>query len=569
MSSDARTGSAAGRAAAPAVPVGAPRLYHAHEDLTRILGRGYLDRLVYPHIVKDGFKNVLPLVLRAEDGGFTVMVKDGDAGILTYAPLAPHEFVTYGRYFTFNDDPPAKTLPQLLEELVPERAIAVDDSLPLSLYRILAAGFDLTVLQRCTEARLYHHTLDRAGVTARMAAGMDRFREAATRATAGYRHAPELADLLAGVADPGFPLLDEIMERRGLEVLLVTSPFQMEDLSGLPADWLEAAGALLLVRRGDSDLHLLAPSAGEVPGAALRGEFASVREAVARLTEGVPAVEHTHAELSLARALDVEPLALPNASPAIYEWQELRATSQLPFYVLAANSARHALERTIAYAEERLGRGEELRESELARAFDAYLGVYAAEIGLPGSFRPYFRIIHPGERTLVPAAPSENLLTRDQKTIKFDVGTQVLDAGGRVRGCSDIARTICRTPELQRFHETLRSLLLERVIPAIRPGVTGAEVHRAAVEALAEHDDLFRSWGVLPEGRSGREYARDCGHVINRQTICNIYFTPDCDVRVQAGMAGCVEFVWCVEDLVVAVEEAYVVTERGALPTTA
>lgn len=545
-------------------------LLHDHADLIQLLGATYTDRLVYPHIVKDGFKNVLPLAVVDDQGKSVVLVKHGDAGIMSWAPASPHEFRVYGNYFDFNNDAPNPSLEEQLRELAAGRTLVVKDTLPISLFRLIqTAGLKLRVHRNPQTRKLSHHTISRSDVETELTTGLNRFRAAAAKAVEGYRHEARIKELLYSAEDEGFRLFDQILAQRQLDTLLVTSPFQMEELTGLPASWLEAAEATLIVNRSDEQLHLLLPSAATVPGSNRQGEFASVSEAVSELAQGQPAIEHSHADLRLTEAIGLNALEAQNASPAIHEWQERRAASQLPFYVLAANSARHALERTVAAAEQELNAGRNPTESELARRFDSELGKYADELGLSGNFRPYFRIIHAGERTLVPATPSDYRLSRNNQTIKFDMGTQVLDDRGRVRGCSDIARTICATSELRRFQDKLQELVLDRVIPMIRPGVTGAQVHAAATEALAEHDGLFRSWGVLPEGRSAREYARDCGHIINRQTICNIYFTPQAQLPVQAGMSGCVEFVWGVSDLIVATEEAYVVTEAGAIPITA
>jgi Xaa-Pro aminopeptidase len=545
------------------------RLLHDHADLSRILGSNYLDLLVYPHIVKDATKTILPLVLRHENKD-TVLVSDGDSALITALPVAPLEFAVHGRYFTWNDNPPALTLPQLIRQLAPGASIEVNDTLPLGTHARLRSSLDILVKPtHAAPQPVRHFTVPRARVSEQMATGMERFRQAALRISAGFRAADELAALLRNTTDPGFALLDELMEEANLEALLVTSPFQIEELSGYPSTWLEPLNAALLVRKGDEDLHLFVGGHGSLPDAESHGAFAALGEAVRALTTAVPAVEHGHADLKLARQLNAGPADLANASPIIHHWQELRATSQLPYYLLAANSVREALDSTVELTARRLAEGGELRESELARAFDAYLGRFAAEHDLHGFIRPYFRIVHPGERTLVPAAPSPNLLTGSNQTIKFDMGAQVLDQTGRVRGCSDIARTYCATAELQEFHALLRTLLLDKLIPAIRPGMTGAEIHRIGIEALAEHDPQFHAWGVLPEGRSSLEYARDCGHVINRQTICTIYFTPDCTTPVEAGMSGCVEYVWPVGELIIAVEEAYVITDSGAIAITA
>lgn len=545
------------------------RLWHAHHDLVRLLGADYLDAMVYPHIVKDATKTVLPYVLEL-DGSCTVLLRDSDSAMSTAQPATPHRFAVYGGYFSWNERPAAPALPQLIDELAPGRAVEVDDTLPVASYRALHGSLDLDVTYRTlTDRTLRHLTLERPQVAAAMESDVERYRRAARRVVEGFRFEERLAELLQRQPEHDFALLDAQLERAGVDALLVTSPFQMEELSGHPSAWLERAGAVMLFVRGDERLHLLLPGRGQLPGTVERSTYRDVGSAVAAIAPGTLAVEPGHADLGLARALDADPLLLPSASPLLYRWQELRAASQLPYYVLAANSARVATERTVKYAAGRLARGGELRESELALAFDAFLGEFAGECDLHGMFRPYFRIIHPGERTLVPAAPTPNLVSGRNRTVKFDMGTQILDLAGRVRGCSDIAKTLCNSPELEEFQALLRATLLDRVIPAIRPGVSGAVVHEAATEALAEQDDRVRGWDLLPHGRSGKEYARDCGHVINRQTICTIYLEPGCEQQIEAGMSGCVEFVWPVDEAVVAIEDAYLVTESGAIPITA
>ncbi len=549
----------------------AARLWHAHHDLVRLLGADYLDALVYPHIVKDATKTVLPYVLE-HDGKRTVLLRDSDSAMVSAQPATTHRFAVYGGYFSWNDSPSAPGLPQLIGELAPDCVVQVDDTLPVASYRALRGPLELDVADRAgADQPLRHFTLERAQVAAAMEsnAATEPYRRAAKRVVEGFRFEARLLELLQRPPEHDFALLDTQLEKAGVDAILVTSPFQLEELSGFPSTWLAQAGASLLFVRGDERLHLLLPGYGRLPGTVERATYRDVAGAVAAIAPGTLAVETGHADLRLARLLGADPSLIANASPLLYRWQELRAASQLPYYVLAANSARLATERAVAYAAGRLAQGGELRETELALAFDTFLGEFAGECGLHGMFRPYFRIIHPGERALVPAAPSPNVVSSRNRTVKFDMGTQVLDLAGRVRGCSDIAKTLCNTPELEEFQSLLRTILLDRVIPAIRPGVTGAAVHGSATEALAEQDDRARGWNLLPQGRSGKEYSRDCGHVINRQTICTIYLEPGCEQQIEAGMSGCVEFVWPVDEAVVAIEDAYLVTEAGAIPITA
>jgi len=170
---------------------------------------------------------------------------------------------------------------------------------------------------------------------------------------------------------------------------------------------------------------------------------------------------------------------------------------------------------------------------------------------------------------LLPATAGAYPVGADDRTVKFDMGLTVADAFGCVRGVSDIARTICAEPGIEALHDELRGILIDRLIPAIKPGMTGGEIHAVGVELLRPLEERLRSLGLLPEGRSVDGYRRDCGHTIQRQTISSVYFLPGVQQKVEDGMLGCVEYVWPINDILIAVEDGFLITPEGGVPFTA
>jgi Xaa-Pro aminopeptidase len=259
-------------------------------------------------------------------------------------------------------------------------------------------------------------------------------------------------------------------------------------------------------------------------------------------------------------------VALEDAGYVLRRWQDRRAGDDLVYFVLAGNAVLHG----IAAARKFFHRNEgAMTERDLVAVYHQAVRRFAAKYGFQERVFSYFDIVHSGGRTFLPATAGDYPVTPADRTIKFDMGLVVADAFGCIRGCSDIARTICRDPELEAIHDRLRAILVEELIPSIRPGMSGQEIHAVGVEKLRPLEGELRRLGLLPEGKGVDGYVRDCGHTIQRQTISAVYFLPGVTEQVENGMLGCTEYVWPIGDVLIAVEDGYFVTEEGAIPFTA
>jgi Xaa-Pro aminopeptidase len=269
---------------------------------------------------------------------------------------------------------------------------------------------------------------------------------------------------------------------------------------------------------------------------------------------------------ALWQSLVATGVVLAEGDRVLRRWQDRRAGEDLGYFVFAANAVIEGFAAASAF----FGRakGARLTERDLAAAYRDGVYRFGERIGFKGHHSPYFEIVHSGARTSLPATAADYPVSHDDLTIAFDMGIVVRDSAGCARAVSDIARTICATPRLSEARDQLRKALIDGLIPRIRPGLTGEEIYAIGVDCLRPLEPMLRAAGLLPPGKGVVDYRRDCGHAIHRQTVSSIYFVPGNRETIEEGMLGCVEYVWPIGDILIGVEEGYLVTREATVPFT-
>lgn len=541
-------------------------LHVSEAALAAALGWDCLEQLTYPGIYRGATHNAAPVVLM-RDGEPCVVVNEADSDACR--ALAGRMAVrTYGRYFAWGKptEPPPSTFAEAVRGFAGEGAILCESVLPVSRYRALAEGGAVTLLEEpagASPAGVHLYRKSRAEIAAQWEATRTADAAAFAPFVAGLPHG---ARLVAALRRPavGYAPLEALCAERGVAALLVTAPYEVEMFCGLPAKAVAQAGLVALFDPSSPDVLLCAREtlcradfrpAGEAAdlAAALRGH---APRRLGCVFDDLPARDW----LAL-QAAGFEPV---DAAYVLRRWQDRRAGDDFVYFVLAAQAVLAGF----AAARDLRARGGELRERDLMAACRLGAERFARRWGFGGRISSYFDIIHTGARTLLPATAADYPVHPRDRTVKFDLGVVVTDAFGCARAVSDIARTLCVEPDLARMRDALHRLILEEIIPAIHPGMSGAEVHAVAVEKLRPLEPELRRAGMLPPGGGVEGYQRDCGHTIQRQTISAVYFLPGVTERVECGMLGCVEFVWPIGDILIAVEDGYLVTPEGTIPFT-
>lgn len=543
-------------------------LLSAHGTLQRVLGAGFEQRLVFPTIARDARNASLPLVLRLGES-MRVILHESDRGAEQRLTRDGLYVEFFGDYFTWDSDAaPKADLGRVVADLVDAPELTIEPTLPAAHYQALSSHLRLGCESSMAARPVNAFAVSRRSIEVEMRRDYARFIDPASRQIEPLRYGAELSRLLRN-PDPGFELLDSLLGSSDLDALLVTSPFQVEEVTGVPEGLAARHGVSALVRLNDESTLLLVEGQWEPPRSTKIGKFDSLATATRSLCGPASiGVEEVHIPWVLVADLERRSLVPDNATSLIRSWQDRRSGGNLAYYVLAAHSALAGLEKAMSYANAESSAGNTFTEQELARVYTLGVADFALDVGLPTSIRPYFHVIHAGERTLFPATPTDHELSGATETIKLDVGTQVLDREGRVRACSDLARTITSSRELTELHEILRHTLVDDVIAGLRTGMRGHEVHASAIRVLKPHEERFKTGGMMPASVGVEGYRRDCGHSLNRQGPASVRFIPGRFETLKEHMVGCAEFVWPYDGNVIAVEEAFLMSEGCGIPIT-
>lgn len=548
----------------PEVGMCVVRLISDRQEVRGLLGDRFDAELTYPKIFLDSVGNATPVIVDT-GGDFTLVINvaDSEAAAVT---LRKVRLQTYGHYFDWGQasGAPLLSFSEAVRVAAGPGRLVVAASLPVARAEALGVN-SLDVEPDNTDPRVYISRKKRSDVERQWQTSRDRDAAALRPFISNLRRGADLLDALSKSA-VGYAALEELMHDAGLDAVFVSSPFHSEMFTGLPRAMAERLGITCLFVRGHDDVIIFSRQPLERSDFRPHGEAASVAEAMHAFGAGTTGIEEGHLGIGPWQSLHDAGCGLKNAAFVLRRWQDKRAGDDLPYYIAAANAVLRGFEKARDHIRHHLAGG--MTESDARSAFDRGVADFAAGIGLEGRIKPYFDIIHSGERTLLPATAGDYPLRAADQTIKFDMGLLVLDTFGCVRACSDIARTLSPVAELQDIHDELRTALVDRLIPAMRPGMSGAQVHAAGVDVLRSFIPRMRKAGLMPPGATADGYLRDCGHTIHRTTAGTVYFLPGAKTTIEAGMLGCVEFVWPFERKIIAVEDGYYITDKEVIPFT-
>jgi len=529
------------------------------------LGQDFIDQLTYPGIYRGSRLNVSP-VLVERDGVLSVVISEADSDACKVMPEGIGKAV-YGRYFDWSKDlsKPATSFEAAVRQVAGDGSIACDPLLPLSRFEALGRSGPVAFAATATSP-VFLYKKARSEIEAQWLATRNADAKAFAPFLQTLRNSPALTAAMTATRQ-GFAPLDALCIEKDLGGLYITAPHEVEMFTGLPARACEQLGITALFRPEAVSVTVIAKQRLDRADFRFTGEAESLAQALHESEKGSLAIQKDHMPIGTFAMIDDSGLRFTDAAYVIRRWQDRRASDDTVYFIFAANAVLKGIAAARAFFHRNAGTN--MVERDLVAAYHAGVARFAKRFGFAGRVDSYFDIVHSGARTLLPATAGDYAVSASDRTIKFDMGLTVADAFGCIRGVSDIARTICAAPEIEALHDRLRNILIDQLIPAIKPGMTGGAIHAIGVDLLRPLEDQLRSLGLLPEERGVDGYRRDCGHTIQRQTISSVYFLPGVQEKVEANMLGCVEYVWPIGDVLIAVEDGYLVTPAGGIPFTA
>jgi Xaa-Pro aminopeptidase len=520
------------------------------------------------HLSLDGWRSELPIGLLG-NGEPLIFVKEIDRSNIEPLTGIKARFVFHTPYFTFDRylEPPdaRESLASALREMTAS-GDRLDDTLPAHLHESLDRKLGLEPAADLEVVRPgYHYEIPLGHVADAFRPGPLSIRGAASERMSALGVEGPLATYVDR-DDDGFDLLFRMMADEGIDVLLLSSPLNVQEVTGFPMTSVEEGVWAILEKNGRS-VHVLAKR--EVPWLAPGRTRAQEDVASGLLRGGRVGYEDQDLTEGARRAFDLDLEKAVPSTRMLRRWRELLSWRDLGFYVVAVEVTLAGIESALHLVEARLSAGDVVTEVD---AYERYRETVAGEIrrkDLPIRVKTYFTHTHAGNRSLLPAKATDHGLS-PLTSLKIDAGLLVFDERGLYRAVSDITRSVVGSSRAKEFYGLLDDALVAGVISACRPGVSGQEVFTKGMTFLEPHRDQIVDWGFAPDTGMPLtdSFARDVGHLLGKEEPATVSLRLGNEERLISGVVGAAEFQWPYRDHCIGVEDMFVVTDQGPVNLT-
>lgn len=527
--------------------------------------------LLYAHMDMDSTEFSSPVMVQAGDGKVYLLVKDIERGNFDEKELAA-EVLYFKPYVTFDHDVTSLSSDwiKLIDRFI-DGDVWVYDDFYTSGYWKISDRYSVKLKATGRWDRTYVYSVDRQQVLDQFASGNGIALEEARRLVRGLSQEKELSGLLESApGDSRFTGLDSMLRELGSEALLLSSPLNVQEVTAIPYQYLEANETLALYSLQEK-VYIFSRKAISLPYLSLEAIYPSLAMAAARtLRAGATVgIEENHLSYKYFTTFGLSREKAVKMSVPLRTWREARAAEELPFYIIAAQVTRHGMEQAIARAGADIAEGSNLTESKVQEYLYRAYGDFQKNNRLQEDIRPYFVVLHAGHRTRKPNLPSFISLDRETRSLKIDCGVLVIDGRGLIRGASDLCRMLTLGKVAQEFYSFIDQVMVTRAIPAVRPGQTGEQVYRDGVRDLVAREKDWVEMGLLPEGYDlAKNYNRNIGHAMGKQEPAALGFEKGNDCVVREGMVCCLEYQWPYYPYAIGVEDMIVVTAKGPVNIT-
>ncbi len=550
-----------------------PRIIFDQLKIKQKTGLDTRNALLYPHMDLDSCVMSSPVLKEDDDGSLLLFVKDIERGNFDEKMIKAR--VSYFKpYFTFDGVPEQtpNTWTEGLQSGGAGAAIAVDGQIHMSAYRPLAEKFRITIEANPPWWRVYLYEIRPEDILSAFGASYAAAQKDADKVASGLQQKADVLRLVErAYVDDRFLALDKTMEKMGLETIVVSSPMNLQEMAGIPFAYLESSPCLALYRKGGPVFLLTsAPLAQNFP--VLTGVFPDIEAAVKTLPvklNSTVGIEENHLSYDFYKALGLSDNDQA-ISAALRVWREQRAGWELPYYLLAARITVYGIETALERVKNALKQGKSLLETDVEQyLYDGYQE-YVKARGLGSiSVKPYFTVLHAGNRTRRPNLPQAFPVDSATKSLKIDSGVLVMDASGLIRGVSDLCRTLALDEAAEEIYAYFDKTMIDTTIPASVPGNDGDVVYRKGVGTLAAMKEKLVARNLVPDKAVlPDDYRRNIGHVLGKQEPATISFETGNHDVIEEGMVGCVEYQWPYYPYAIGVEDMFYIDRQKTFNIT-
>ncbi len=545
------------------------RLHSDWRYLEQEFGCSIRDRFLMAIRSLDNPRAVTPFLLEAGGRrfGLYLHVERGNVEAARIPPdIAP---VYYKPYFLLEMPAPGEeahaSLADAVERLAGgERRLVLDPAAPLSVATELQSRFAVELEAAPAPGTVTLVEVACNSISARLHRGRAAAAKAASRLLEKSPVRDRLRPWLQTPADTRFATLDAALSVARLSAVVVSSTLNAQEIGGIPVGRKQRPLAVIY-RPGEGRAWIMEP------GCAAGGrQFASPQAALNHAAVGGRlGIETEDLAFGLSQALGINAREWVPADGVIRQWRDENTLADLPYYIIASRTTRHAIEAALAHATEAL------RERERVTEMDSYGRYLAGMRDFAAAALPGLRVartltnFHCGSRTVFPANPAAYPLDGTMNTLKIDSGCLLFDDEGVLLGCSDIARTIATTEAARELYALFEDGVRHRLIPGARAGRAGAELHADAVDAVWSQRARLAGNPLFVDFKDPvRAFDRDVGHLLGKNNLAHLRFVSNEIKVLREGMIACCEYQWPIKGHAVAYEDTCLVTAEGGLNLT-
>jgi Xaa-Pro aminopeptidase len=527
-----------------------------------------------PKLGIDQFRTVLPLLVSGGADGPILIAKEIDRTNLQALELDGLGVVFHSPYFSFDryDDVPMPAIYADVYEAfdaVVGDAAKLDPDLSISLYERLRARLAGSPAVQATAFRapLNHYVISRQSVLEARQASHERGARIAATYLPEMPDAVALKEWLQRPTGDSLRVLDDLLAEHGIDVLVASSPINVQHLTGVPAGVL-GEDVWAVYERAAADVHLLARR--EIPWSTLPIEQPASRDFVlGRARRGRIGYEELDLTARAYFGFGLDSADSVAASLTLRRWREVRGWEDLGFYIVGAQATRRGIDAAMQTVLSAVNGEAPVTELD---AYEAYRATVAAELArspIRLNVRTYFTHTHGGNRTHIPARATVHSL-RPLTSLKMDAGLEIYDHTWSLRAVSDITRSALGTPGGAAFYDLASEGLVNGVIASCRPGTTGDEIYRSGMGWMEKHHDVVRQLGLCPDdvGEFTSTFGRDVGHLLGTQEPATVAFERGNSAVLEPGMLAAAEIQWPYRDKCIGVEDIFLITEDAPINIT-